>query len=62
MKNVLLQKEEIPEIYDGFMLDLSWFSPIQFNNFCITFIEPQIKFRNGYNVYDCGSLHYKYVK
>lgn len=61
MKNVLLQKEEIPEIYDGFILDLSWFSPIQTDKFYISFIEPQLKLRNGYNVYDCGNLYYKYV-
>lgn len=60
LKNVLIQNELIPIIYDSFILDLSWFSPIETQDFDIHFIEPTIKIRNGYKVYDCGNL--KYVK
>ena len=49
-----------PLLYDNFILDLSWFSPIETQDFDIHFIEPTIKIRNGYKVYDCGNL--KYVK
>lgn len=58
LKNVLIQNEVIPILYDGFILDLSWFSPIETQDYNIQFIEPQIKVRNGYKVYDSGSLKY----
>ena len=60
MKNVLIQSEISPILYNNFILDLSWFSPIETRDYDIQFIEPEIKIRNDYKVYNCGSL--KYVK
>ena len=60
MKNVLTQSEIFPILYNNFILYLSWFSPIETRDYDIQFIEPEIKIRNDYAVYDCGSL--KYVK
>ena len=60
LKNVLIQSEISPILYNNFILDLSWFSPIETRDYDIQFIEPEIKIRNDYAVYDCGSL--KYVK
>ena len=60
LKNILIQSEIFPILYDNFILDLSWFSPIETKDYNIQFIEPEIKIRNGYRVYNCGSL--KYVK
>lgn len=58
LKDVFTGLEPIPNIADGFTLDLSWFKPIDNDLFLTTYLEPQIVIRNGYSVYDCGSLKY----